>query len=92
MFSLKNILFALVSGTKREKSVLYTCTRARSKRKERKRKKEEIDREREEGKKERERGSDVFEDGTREEEGERVFNSFLHASATGCRTHTRITL
>lgn len=41
---------------------------------------------------ERKRGSDVFEDGTGEEEGERVFNSFLHASATGCRTHTRITL
>lgn len=72
-----------------------SCTRAHARganeRKE-KRKKEEIDREREEGKKEREGGSDVFEDGTREEEGERVFNSFLHASATGCRTHTRITL
>lgn len=39
---------------------------------------------------ERKRGSDVFEDGTGEEEGERVFNSFLHASATGCRTHTRM--
>ena len=55
MFSLKNILFALVSGTKREKSVLYTCTRARSEREKKKKEKEiEIDR----WKRERERGKE----------------------------------